>query len=182
MNTPATTSGTVLWQKLPPLSAYSDTWSDDLWFLDQDNRTFINNPGMQTVIPGTAAGVALGGNLSTFNLLHGTQWMPSLKDSVLFIEMDGEALLEEFDRRLESLFLQPGFDGVQGVVVGRFQSGRHFDDEALKQLLKSKKPLSHLPVVINADFGHTTPSFTFPVGGQICLMAKRGCPPQLQVL
>ena len=35
----------------------SDEWSDDLWFIDQHNRTFISNTGMETVNPGTAEGV-----------------------------------------------------------------------------------------------------------------------------
>ena len=30
---------------------------------------------------------------------------------------------------------------------------------------ETKKELKNIPVIINANFGHTTPIFTFPIGG-----------------
>ena len=37
--------------------------------------------------------------------------------------------------------------------------------ETLRAILASKPELASIPVVADASFGHTTPQFTFPVGG-----------------
>lgn len=58
----------------------------------------------------------LGGSMSTFQLLHGTPYLPSLENSILFIEADsiseGVVDVAEFDRDLQSLIHQPGFEKV----------------------------------------------------------------------
>ncbi|KRE32665.1 hypothetical protein [Paenibacillus sp. Soil522] len=68
-------------------------WSDDLWYLDQVNRSFIRNEGPYAINHGKAEGTIIGGNLCTL------------------------------------------------------------------------KELDHIPVITDADFGHTTPQFTLPIGG-----------------
>jgi hypothetical protein len=40
-------------------------------------------------------------------------------------------------------------------------------------VIKTKKELDNLPVIANANFGHTTPIFTFPVGGKATLVANK---------
>jgi muramoyltetrapeptide carboxypeptidase len=71
----------------------------------------------------------------------------------------------DFDRHLQSLIHQPGFAGVRGIVIGRFQRASEMDLDTLKAIIESKRELDGLPVVANASFGHTTPQFTFPIGG-----------------
>ncbi len=62
----------------------SEKWSDEAWFLDQENRNYITNSGMKIFKDGNIDGRIVGGNLCTFNLLHGTEYMPSLDNSILF--------------------------------------------------------------------------------------------------
>lgn len=71
---------------------------------------------------GEALGNLLGGNLCTFNLLQGTDYSPDLGNSVLFLEGDEESQSHHFDRDLQSVLHLPGFGGVRGLVIGRFQS------------------------------------------------------------
>lgn len=66
-------------------------WSDDDWFLNQDNRKLIDNLGFLVINQEEARGTIIGGNLCTLNLLQGTEYFPSLKDSILFIEDDYES-------------------------------------------------------------------------------------------
>jgi muramoyltetrapeptide carboxypeptidase len=155
---------------IPP----SQEWSDDRWYQDQENRVFVPNPGYLVINEGQAEGTLLGGNLCTLNLLQGTEYMPSLNDSILLLEDDDESLPHTFDRDLQSLIHQPGFDGVRGVVIGRFQKRSEMEQELLIQTIRSKPELGKMPVIANADFGHTTPQFTFPVGGTGRLQAIRG--------
>ncbi len=146
----------------------SDNWSDDHWHNNQDDRELIDNNGIWTINHGVAEGTIIGANLCTLNLLQGTQYMPSLNDSILFIEDDAMATgtdVMEFDRNLQSLINLPDFSGVRGIVIGRFQKAAGMTNEFLIKIIKSKKELDNLPVVAGVDFGHTDPKITFPVGG-----------------
>lgn len=150
----------------------AEHWSDDTWFLDQDNRCFIPNDGPYVINEGQAEGTIVGGNLCTLNLLQGTEYMPSLKDTVLFIEDDYESQPVTFDRDLQSLIHQPGFEGVRGIVIGRFQQASHMTRELLAKIITTKRELAHIPVIADVDFGHTSPMITFPVGGQAVIKAS----------
>lgn len=152
----------------------SDTWSDDAWYRNQMQRQFIPNPGYQVVNPGEAQGRILGGNLCTFNLLQGTPFMPDLQDSILFIEDDEESPPHTFDRDLQSLLHQADFSGVRGVVIGRFQKASQMEESKLLQIIGGKRELQRIPVVMNANFGHCTPQFTFPIGGRGEIKASHG--------
>jgi muramoyltetrapeptide carboxypeptidase LdcA involved in peptidoglycan recycling len=149
----------------------SKHWSDDEWYLDQENRVFIRNEGPFIINDGEAKGTIIGGNLCTLNLLQGTEYMPSLKNSILFLEDDYESSPATFDRDLQSLIHQPDFQHVKGLVIGRFQQGSRMIKELLIKIITSKEELSDIPVIADVDFGHTSPMITFPVGGQASLRA-----------
>ena len=42
-------------------------------------------------------------------------------------------------------------------------------DETIKKIMLSKNELKNIPIIFNLDFGHTTPMFTFPIGGEAVL-------------
>ena len=152
----------------------SPAWSDDCWYKDQENRLFIPTPGYLVIREGQAEGRLVGGNLCTLNLLQGTEYMPSLNDAILMVEDDSESQIEHFDRDLQSLLHLPGFVGVRGLVIGRFQIASHIDDDSLAEVIRNKSELRGLPVIANANFGHCTPHMTFPVGGRGRLVAEAG--------
>lgn len=154
----------------------SENWSDDAWFIDQENREFIKNDGMFVINEGMAEGEIIGGNLCTLNLLQGTEYMPNIENKILFLEDDSEAgpiYLMNFDRDLQSLILMPEFKKVKGLVLGRNQKGCNMTKEKWIKLVKNKPELDGIPVIAGADFGHTTPIFTFPIGG-IAKIATKG--------
>lgn len=142
-------------------------WSDDRWFEDQVNRVFHANPGFEVIHEGQATGIGIGGNLCTLNLLQGTRFMPPLADSILFIEDDALTFPEEFDRDLESLSQLPDFEGVRGMLIGRFQTGSHISLDDLRAIIQRKKKLAHIPILANVDFGHTTPHCVLPIGRKV---------------
>jgi muramoyltetrapeptide carboxypeptidase LdcA involved in peptidoglycan recycling len=141
-------------------------WSDDAWFLDQDDRTLIPNDGWWVLNPGSGSGRTVGGNLCTFNLLPGTPYLPSLADSVLLVEDDFESQPATFDRDLTSL-LQQRDAGFRGVLIGRFQKRSNMTRRLLEQIVASKRELAGIPVIANVDFGHTAPILTLPIGGLV---------------
>ena len=151
-------------------------WSDEAWFLDQEDRHLEPGTGWWVLQEGEADGIIVGGNLCTLNLLQGTPFMPPLGDSVVFAEDDGQVRPWDFDRDLVSLLQQPAFGGVRGLVIGRFQKVTGMTRDLLTQIVASKPGLAGLPVIANIDFGHTTPILTFPVGGTVELRAESSAP------
>jgi muramoyltetrapeptide carboxypeptidase LdcA involved in peptidoglycan recycling len=63
-------------------------WSDDEWWPDQDGRRVETSTGWLVINSGRAEGTVQGGNQCTFNVLHGTELMPHLHSSVMFLEDD----------------------------------------------------------------------------------------------
>lgn len=150
----------------------SSKWSDDMWWSDQDNREFITNSGPVIVNEGFAEGTSLGGNLEGLLSLSGTEFFPSLKNAILFIELTENYDLAKFDAILQSLTLQSEFGLVKGLLIGRFQKHSNILVPDIIKVINAQKDLKKIPVVINLDFGHTQPLFTFPIGGEVRIMAE----------
>lgn len=143
----------------------SKEWSDDPWYMDQENRNFIKSEGFWQIQPGRAEGTIIGGNLCTFVLELGTIYRPKFtKDTILFIEDDEESNLPNFERNLHALINQPDFENVKGLVIGRFQKNSNISRQDLEFIL-NKKELKNMPIIANIDMGHTTPIATVPLGG-----------------
>lgn len=123
---------------------------------------------------GNCMGEIIGGNLCTLNLLQGTEFMPNLRNKILFLEDDnivGDYFLYEFERNLQSLIQTIGFDEVKGIVFGRFDSSCNMDIHTIKRIISTKKQLKTIPVIFNVDFGHVRPIITFPIGGSVKISA-----------
>lgn len=129
----------------------------------------------RTIQEGECDGTIIGGNLCSLNLLQGTQYMPDVRNKVLFLEDDnimGEYFCYEFDRNLESLLQIDGADTVKGIVFGRFDDSCGMNFETITDIIRDKVP-NNIPVVFGADFGHVFPNITFPVGGNASIKAYK---------
>ncbi|AIY05403.1 U61 family carboxypeptidase [Planococcus sp. PAMC 21323] len=144
-------------------------WSDDAWFLDQENRN-LESTKWKVYNEGQTKGKLYGGNLCTLNLLQGTSYLPNLENTILFIEDDEMTIPETFTRDLTSLLQSAG--KINGLVIGRFQRESNMTEEHLLFLLDKLPILKSVPVLYDVDFGHTQPIFTFPIGGKIELKSK----------
>jgi muramoyltetrapeptide carboxypeptidase LdcA involved in peptidoglycan recycling len=144
-------------------------WTDDLWFLDQDHREPLPGEGWWRLQEGTAEGRIIGANLCTLNLLQGTEMMPTLDGAVLAVEDDLTSNPVTFARNLTSLLQLPDATGIRGLVIGRFQRESHMTWSLLEQIVANQPRLAGLPVLANADFGHTYPLATLPIGGTVAL-------------
>ena len=151
----------------------STNWSDDKWYKKQEERKLFANENFWILSKGEAEGTILGANLCTFNLLQGTQYMPDIKGAILFLEDDYESQPYHFDRDLQSLIHLPNFKEVKGIVIGRFQKESNMTLNLLRQIVKSKKSLTKIPIIGNVDFGHTDPKITFPIGGSASLTVTK---------
>lgn len=160
----------ALFSKKPYFVKQSKQWSNDKWYIDQENRVYVNSDGFVTNVEEDfiTEGTIVGGNLCSLNLLQGTDYMPSLENSVLFIEDDdmaGNNTEHEFIRNLRSLAQTVSIDSIRGIVIGRFSPSCCVNSRELLTYLKSDNMFRSIPVIAELDFGHCEPSITFPIGG-----------------
>lgn len=169
----------ALMQDDPYEIVQSGKWSDDLWFKDQKNRVLIESDGFFVINEGECQGTIIGGNITALASLKGTQYFPNMEDTVLFIEDDEEVLPHHFDRLLCSLIQLPGFKGVKGIVIGRFQNASKMTKKLLEKIIKTKYSILKIPVIADANFGHVDPKTTLPIGGRVRIKASKDKTPQI---
>ncbi|MCK4025145.1 S66 family peptidase [Streptococcus iners] len=147
----------------------STEWSSDAWYLSDAPRTFYPTE-WKVYNPGQASGIAIGGNISTLNLLTGTEFAPKPDKYVLFLEEaeDDDYLI--IARHLTALL--QAYPNPQAVVFGRFPKETKMTEEILLAILDKHPILKTIPVLYDLDFAHTQPLFTITIGGQVELDTK----------
>ena len=147
----------------------SEEWSSDAWYIPDAPRTFFPTD-WKVYNPGQASGVAIGGNLSTFALLHGTEFAPKPDKYILFLEEAEEDHYVEFTRHFAAL-LQV-YPNPQAVLIGRFPKETEMTEEILLAILEKHPIFKQIPVLYDLDFAHTQPLFTITIGGQVEIDTK----------
>ena len=128
----------------------------------------LENSGWNVVREGHGRGRLIGGHLGTLLCLAGTDYWPSLKNHLLFIECDEEDLgPRNVSRQLRHLQQLGVFENISGLLVGRIPSVLGLKgDQSIESLLEDVIERDDLPVVTQMDFGHTNPIATIPVGAK----------------
>ncbi|WP_105125246.1 S66 family peptidase [Streptococcus suis] len=142
----------------------SPEWSSDAWYLPDAPRIFYPTE-WKVYNPGRASGIAIGGNISTLNLLTGTEFAPRPDKYILFLEEaeDDDYLI--IARHLTALL--QAYPNPQAVVFGRFPKETKMTEEILLAILDKHPILKNVPVLYDLDFAHTQPLFTITIGGQV---------------
>ncbi len=131
------------------------------------------------LIPGTATGRLVGGNLALIAALIGSPNEIDTRDAILFIEDVNEAL-PRVDRMLSQLAAAGKFDGLKGVLVGTFTRilGVQGDDAQaqgmLYPLILDQFRARGIPVLAGWPSGHGNPNLTLPLGARVTLDTGRG--------
>lgn len=125
-------------------------------------------------INGTAAGRGrlAGGCMEVLEFLKGSRWWPDedwWNDRILFIETSEEVpSVDQVRHWLFNYGIQGIFHRIAGLVVGR---SRGYDsdqkrrlDEMIHSIVVEMFGAEHLPILTNADFGHTDPQWILPLG------------------
>ncbi|HEM3589145.1 S66 family peptidase [Streptococcus suis] len=159
---------TEAWLKAVTQDSYdlipSPEWSSDAWYLPDAPRTFYPTE-WKVYNPGQASGIAIGGNISTLNLLTGTEFAPRPDNYILFLEEaeDDDYLI--IARHLTALL--QAYPNPQALVFGRFPKETKMTQEILLTILDKHPILKKVPVLYDLDFAHTQPLFTITIGGQV---------------
>jgi len=135
---------------------------------------------IRTLRRGVARGPLIGGNLALLCTTVGTQWQPSFRDAILFLEDLSEAPYR-WDRMLTYLMNCDLLQQVAGIAIGlnadcedpharRTKEYRQTLEDVLRERLFPLKK----PVVFGLPFGHVPMNATLPVGVTATLDANAG--------
>lgn len=121
----------------------------------------------QTLEKGKRSGVLLGGNLSLIVAIAGSSYLPSFKNSLLFIE-EIEEETYRFDRMMNQLRITGILKDASGVIIGELTDVKTSDTskpyltpaQVLNDYLSGLKK----PVVSGLVYGHIPRKLTIPIG------------------
>ena len=117
----------------------------------------------------TVRGTLVGGNLSLFVHLLGSEYLPDCKDKIIFLEDTGEATYS-VDRMITKLRLFNVFRECKGVVLGYFTSDS--DKAAIEAFLKRELKDLDIPVLYGFPSGHEYPFISLPIGAEVELSSS----------
>jgi muramoyltetrapeptide carboxypeptidase len=115
----------------------------------------------EVLLPGTARGPVMGGNLATLCHLMGTPYQPDFAGCLLFLEDVGEAPYR-IDRMLTQMALAGCFSGLAGVVLGRFTDCGPWEE--IRDVIYDRFAPYGVPLVAGLAAGHATPNLALPLG------------------
>lgn len=132
---------------------------------------------VQTVVPGTAEGILVGGNLTVLTALAGSPYMPDMRGKILFLEDVGEAIYR-VDRMLSTLQLSGALAQVNGIVFGGFtdvkNDGEGYGAFALMDIFEHYGKIAGVPAFYGAPFGHIASNGIMPIGTRARINADEG--------
>jgi muramoyltetrapeptide carboxypeptidase len=115
-------------------------------------------PVGRVVVPGTASGVLVGGNLSLLAAGVGTPDAGLAAGGIAVIEDVAEPL-HRIDRMITQLMRAGWFDGARGVVLGDFDGS-----ESPAKMIADRVADLGVPVVADAPVGHGSTNLPFGYG------------------
>ena len=107
-------------------------------------------------IKGRAEGIVVGGNLSVYNDLAGSDFDPLLlEDIILFMEDTGEGM-SKVDRMLHNMEMRGLISHVRGIIVGQFNKYKHPENgfEDMYAMLHEYMKHYQIPVCFDFPVGH----------------------------
>ncbi len=125
----------------------------------------------ETLVPGEADGVLVGGNLVLLAAELGTLHSTPAADSIAVLEDVGEDPYK-VDRLLTQLLRAGWFDEVRGIALGDFTEGA--DDAVVRAVVLDRLEPLGVPMVWGVAVGHVPVNLAFPLGVAARLDADAG--------
>ncbi len=115
--------------------------------------------GCETLLPGRAEGVLVGGNIALLSSQIGTRDVVRATDSIAVLEEIGEDVYR-IDRMLTQLLRSGWFDGVRGIVLGDFTDC----PASVRDVVQDRLVPLGVPTLWGAPVGHESRNLAFPYG------------------
>ncbi len=160
-----------------PLYDFKDTCIDDLTSsslksaLFEDSHKIISGTSL---INGKTNGKIIGGCLSSFNYLCGTQYLPDFKDKILLLEDVGEKTYK-IDLMLNQLKQQKNFDKLKGIIIGQFSNCTISapEDGTIEDCIKDFTSNLKIPIIKDFQYGHIPSRHILPIGINVEMVSSK---------
>lgn len=155
---------------------------EHFWKMITSNKKIgkLSQPENEKIFPiikGDVKARIVGGNLSNIVNLIGTEYMPYLKDKILFMEEIAEYPYK-IDRMLNQLQLTKIIPNLKGILLGAFVDCHEHDYSkrtlTLGEVIQDFFSQVKIPVMYNLKHGHIKDKLTLPFGGLIKIHSGRG--------
>jgi muramoyltetrapeptide carboxypeptidase len=117
------------------------------------------------VVPGTATGRLVGGNLSLVQQTIGTSYQIDTAGAILFLEETRDPM-SVVDERLVHLRAAGLMDHLAGIVIGQLSVDRSEEEDFEDFILDLVSDLG-VPVLMDFPAGHENPNLTIPLGTEV---------------
>ncbi len=116
------------------------------------------------LVPGTARGKLVGGNMATITHLVGTPFQPDFKGGVLFLEDVGEPAYK-IDRMLSQMKMAGLLEGIEGVITGSFDNceNQEYIPGILSEIFEG------IPLLMGLTSGHGNINLSLAMGLEVVL-------------
>ncbi len=172
---------------MPSTEFIKDKMDDYTWhyFINSVTNTnwsdyLLENAGgeeMVTLVPGTATGKLIGGNLTLVTASLGTPYEIDLNGKILFLE-DIDENVQRIDRMLTQLRLSGKLDGLAGIILGAWTDCGPMDTNNPENNLSLETVFDEIlvplgiPIISNVTCGHVLPTMSLPLGKTVTIDAQ----------
>lgn len=163
----------------------TDKWQQSAWAVESLRRCVEAGRGApgplsqgrpefmgRTLVPGTAVGTTVGGNMSLLSALLGTPYgLDDRPGRILLLEEVDERPYR-VDRMLTQLRLALKLSAVAGVALGQFTDLSDEEKPLIEAVFQDRLGDLGKPVVAGLPFGHEDPAGCVPLGAPARLEAR----------
>jgi len=118
---------------------------------------------LKTLVPGSARGRLIGGNMTCLLRLLGTPYSPDFAGALLFLEDIGEKAYR-IDGMFTHLRLAGALDQISGLILGRFDHLEEPEQRRIESCLEREAKQIGVPCLSGAPIGHFSGQILIPHG------------------
>jgi muramoyltetrapeptide carboxypeptidase len=107
-------------------------------------------------IPGTATGIVVGGNMSVYNDLAGSDYDPLMLQGIILFMEDTDESMSKVDRMLHNMEVRGIISNIRGIIIGQYNKYKHPDNGFDDMYHMLHEYLQHYGIPVCYDFpvGH----------------------------
>lgn len=135
-------------------------------FLSNEEYDVSKMTEFKVINHGKTEGILIGGNLSVFSKLLGTEHCPDFENKVLVLEdLIWETTEEQLENTIIKLKEHNVFSKVNGIILGNYSSEKTSIEEILLKVIEK----TNMPIIKTEDIGHAGRNIVIPIGAKCFL-------------
>lgn len=151
---------------------YPQVVGNENWHVEQELWATEKNSGPLVVIPGCVEGPVVGGNLPTLVGRLG-KLCSEIPSVILLVEIHSGYNYLDFIKWLHSIIFELGKPRISALCLGKLPWEWRSSKDHIDHLFAELRGAYEFPTVIECDFGHNMPFFSFEIGSKFILNTEK---------